>query len=346
MGRLKRITFIASLVGMLITAMTFAGCSHEAQVEDILNNIDKYYGRKVIIEGETTDSFWMPEYAKGGYQIVGGETGTRMWVFTTNVPPKQGEVVKLAGIVDRSAVIGNRVLEPIIIESDRRTIYQYPYPLVSSCPLAVYLDHPQVNSNEPVPIRPVPVTGWVNKPKASVTVNGVAVQVNSDGDFAAELQIREGNNIIQAVAMLDNQLDTMSWTVMVDKGNVIFPPGQGLHYLSQLRLEHLIEVESGWTKINYIDFETRKEFRETVKYAYTLTFVGKEYSKTAMTLPEGLNVTIKPPWFIGCPNNIYRSSITVDTKNTLAAGDYWFLFEQTSELGGKTTTWINVRVQN
>ncbi len=95
MSRVKRITFIASLVGMFITAITFAGCSHEVQVEDILDNNDT------------------------------------------------------------------------------------PYPLVSSCPLAVYLDQPQITTNEPVPSEPVIVTGWVNKPPAIVTVNGVAVQVNS-----------------------------------------------------------------------------------------------------------------------------------------------------------------------
>lgn len=314
------------------------------QVEEILNDIDNYYGREVIIQGETTDSFWMPEYGKGGYQITGGETGIRMWVLTTNVPPKQYETVKLAGIVDRSAAIGNRVLEPVIIERDRRTIYQYPYPLTSSCPLAIYLDSPHLNANEPAPSGPVLVTGWVNKPQASITVNGVAVQVNSDGDFSSKVQFREGNNIIQAVAMLDDQVDTMGWTVMVDDGIISFPPGQGLHYLSELRLEHLIEVNAGWTKISYIDFETRKEFREPVKYAYAITFVGKEYSEITIPLPEGLEVTIKPPWFIGCPNNTYRSALTVETKSTLTAGDYWFLFEQTSELGGKTTTWINIKV--
>ena len=115
------------------------------------------------------------------------------------------------------------------------------------------------------------------------------------------MQIREGNNIIQAVATLDNKVDTMAWTVMVNNGIASFPPGQGLHYLSQLRLEHLIEVEAGWTKISYLDFVTRKEFREPVKYDYTLTFVGNEYSKTAIPLPEGLDVKIEPSSFVGAP---------------------------------------------
>ena len=217
-------------------------------------------------------------------------------------------------------------------------------PSTADCPLAIYLDSPHVNANEPAPSGPVLITGWVNKTQASITVNGVVVKVGSNGDFTSEIQLREGNNIIQAVATLDNQVDTMSWTIIVDNGNITFPPGQGLSYLSELRLEHVIEVNAGWTKINYVDFETRKEFREPVKYAYTLTFVGKEYSKITIPLPEGLDVTIKPPWFIGCPNNTYRSALTVETKSTLTAGDYWFLFEQTSELGGKTTTWINIKV--
>jgi flagellar hook assembly protein FlgD len=60
---------------------------------------------------------------------------------------------------------------------------------------------------------PVTVNGTVSDANATVTVNGTAVEVASDGSFSAEIGLTEGENTIEAVAVLVEQEASDSITV-------------------------------------------------------------------------------------------------------------------------------------
>jgi hypothetical protein len=49
---------------------------------------------------------------------------------------------------------------------------------------------------------PVTVNGTVSDPAAAVTVNGTAVEVAADGSFSVEVELTEGENVIEAIAVL------------------------------------------------------------------------------------------------------------------------------------------------
>lgn len=52
---------------------------------------------------------------------------------------------------------------------------------------------------------PVTVAGTVSAPEATVTVNSKEVDVAADGSFPAQVELSEGKNIIEVVAMLGEQ---------------------------------------------------------------------------------------------------------------------------------------------
>lgn len=372
MSRLKKIPNVLTftvLICILTTMITLTGCSHEVQVEDILNNLGEYDGQNVtILEGSTSGAFWLPELGKGGYQIM-GKTGVKIWVVTPSMPPQQFEVVKLKGTVSKNITLGDRVLEPVIIEQNRRLIYQYPLPSSTStnttnsstlmsippvpisawadCPaLAVYLDFPHISDYRTAPTALVPITGYVNKLQAKVTVNEVEVQVDRNGAFSTEVQFKEGNNVIKAVATLGDQTDTMSYTLIVDTEGVIIPPGQGIANQSRLLFDNLIEMKAGETKIMDVTLEVRKDIRQPEEFTYTVSHVTTEYSESTIPMPKGLDVGIEPSQFLGCPNTTYHSMLTIKTTETLMPGEYWLIFQQKTGRGGGTTGWIKVSVQS
>lgn len=359
---------LAVLICMLTTVITLTGCSRKVQVEDILKNLDKYDGQNVtILEGSTSDAFWIPELGKGGYQIQ-GKTGVEIWVVTTSMPPQQFGVVKLKGTVSKNVTLGDLVLEPVIIEHNRHLIYQYPLPSSTStsttnsstltsdpqvpisawasCPaLAVYLDFPHISDYKTAPIAPVPITGYVNKLPAKVTVNEIEVGVDENGAFSAEVRFKEGNNVVKAVATLGDQTDTMSYTLIVGTEGVIIPPGQGLANQSRLLFDNVVEMKAGEIKIIDVTLEVRKDIRQPEEFTYTVSHVATEYSESTIPIPDGLVVIIEPSRFFGCPNMTYHSMLTIRTADTLTPGEYWFVFQQKTGTRGKTTGWIKIGIQ-
>jgi hypothetical protein len=59
----------------------------------------------------------------------------------------------------------------------------------------------------------VTVSGNVSDSRATVTINGIEAQVAQDGSFSAEVELSEGENIIEVVAVLGEQKSTDSITV-------------------------------------------------------------------------------------------------------------------------------------
>jgi hypothetical protein len=135
----------------LLTSSLFllSGCSHLVQVEEILQNPDKYDGQNIILEGSTDGTgIQVSSLNKSAYQIL-GTTGVKIWVVTSGEPPKKCETIRLKGTVTKNVTLGTLVLEPALIERSRRTIYQYPLP--SSTPLST------TNSTTLTTISPTPI---------------------------------------------------------------------------------------------------------------------------------------------------------------------------------------------
>lgn len=112
---------------MLIPGLVLTGgCSPSVHVEDIVASPSQYVGKNItVLEGSTRDAFWLSDLNKGAYRLSGG-TGITIWVITTNTPPQQFEVVRIKGIVAANFTLGDRLLEPIILERSRNLIYHYP----------------------------------------------------------------------------------------------------------------------------------------------------------------------------------------------------------------------------
>jgi len=215
-------------------------------------------------------------------------------------------------------------------------------PTPENCPLAVYLDLSNIHANDPVPYTLVSIRGWVNKPEAQVTVRGKTVQIDSEGYFSANVLLIEGNNVIQAVATLNNKTDSIARTILVENGIITFPPGQGIEYVSILRMEHIVVIDRGDKATIDVTLETRKEFRRNEEINYSIYPVTKEYSEDEIPITNGMEIKIDPSNFIACPNTTYHSTITVTTTSAVSTGDYWFHLEKTG--GSKTTSWFDVRV--
>lgn len=60
---------------------------------------------------------------------------------------------------------------------------------------------------------PITISGIVSDPEATVTVNGVEVEVAEDGSFSAQVELTEGENVIEAIAVLGEQEARHSITV-------------------------------------------------------------------------------------------------------------------------------------
>ena len=60
---------------------------------------------------------------------------------------------------------------------------------------------------------PVTVSGTVSDPEATVTVNGEDVEVAKDGSFSTQVELTEGENVIEAAAVLGEQKVSKSITV-------------------------------------------------------------------------------------------------------------------------------------
>lgn len=215
----------------------------------------------------------------------------------------------------------------------------------ADCPLALYLDSPHVSDYETAITAPVSVTGWVNKPQAKVTVNEVEVRVGKNGSFSTKVQLKEGWNVVKAVAVLGEQTDSMDYQLTVYSEGISVSPHEELGYQSILMFDRVVEMKAGDTKIIDVMFDVRKEIMQPEEFTYTISFVGKEYSESAIPMPEGLDVIIEPSHFIGCPNMTYHSTLTFKAADTLTPGEYWFVFQQRTGTGGKTTSWILFTVQ-
>lgn len=90
-------------------------------------------------------------------------------------------------------------------------------------PITIFLDYPWPPPDATTDYTTVPIdlTGVVNNPLAKVEINGNTAAVSTDGSFSAQIQLKQGNNSIEAVATLGNDSDTDGFNLPVNEDGTL-----------------------------------------------------------------------------------------------------------------------------
>lgn len=192
---------------------------------------------------------------------------------------------------------------------------------------------------------PLTVTGTVNRPEAWVTVNGQDVLAASDGSFTTQVLLVEGSNSIKAVATLGDERDEVFILYMVENGYPNPVPGYSHFFASSLKYEHEITIKAGETGTIDVLLETRKS--GPGEYSGKPFYVSREYSKDALPMPEGLEVSLEPARFKTYPNTTYHAILIIKTDPELAPGEYYLRFVSRFVRGGTgySSGWIRVTIE-
>lgn len=276
--------------------------------------------------------------------------------WSSEVPSEEEmELARYTGMIAQgtSYLLSQDKLEIFTYKGDT-LVYE---PLIDTTPLstagcsalAVYLDHPY--PGEPTvdyTREPVTITGWVNFPQASVTVNGEEAVVSGDGTYKARIRLKKGSNSIQAVASLGAKFDEITYIVGVTEDGKMYPVpglgGGGTRYDSRVDYEHSLELKAGETKSVSLTLEVKKDIRGPELFTYTISRTSGEYSEDKLAMPEGLEVDIEPSELTACPNTTYISILTIRTSADVDAGEYYFLLEQYLENGFRGGGWLRIAV--
>ncbi len=190
---------------------------------------------------------------------------------------------------------------------------------------------------------PLEVTGSVNKPEATVTVNGLLVAVAPDGSFTAQEKLKEGSNSIKAIATLGDEQDEVYILFMVENGVLGYVPGYSIFFTASLDYEHKITLKAGETKQLPLTLKTKKE--GPGGFSGRLVHVDREYGLIPQPMPEGLDIYLEPPEFIAYPNATYNPILVFRTTPRLALGTYYMHFYHNLENGFYSSGWIAVTVE-
>ena len=107
------ITVVIAILGIMVFA---TGCA-STKISDILATPDKYTDKEVSVSGTVTDRYWVDLLGlkAGGYQIDDGSG--KIWVFTKEEPPAEGEKASAKGTVSTAGKIGDRSFGTVINEA-------------------------------------------------------------------------------------------------------------------------------------------------------------------------------------------------------------------------------------
>ena len=216
--------------------------------------------------------------------------------------------------------------------------------------LAIYLEHPYPGDSQ-VDYRknPIAITGWVNLTDASVAVNEVAATVESDGNYYAFVQLKEGVDTLQAVASLGDKTDEMTYMVGVDsKGRLYTVPGLGgggSNYFSRLDLPQSIELEAGERKPVDFKLEVKKDIRGSADLLFRAYSEGPYGPPEFLQLPDGLYINIDPPPHLTAyANTAYSFRLQFDAATNTKPGKYPVPVEYAFENGPRASSTINVTI--
>ncbi len=191
--------------------------------------------------------------------------------------------------------------------------------------------------------EPMSVSGMVNKPEASVTVNGKDVPVNGDGLFKTQVMLKEGNNRILAVATCGDETDEMYILNFIENGDLGVVPGYSHFFDAFLDYEHEIVLKSGETSRLPITLETRKD--GPGGFSGSFVYVDREYGLTPLPWPEGLDAYLEPAEFTAYPNATYNFELIVSAVPELDPGIYYLHFYQHFENGFYGSGWIKLTIE-
>ena len=200
------------------------------------------------------------------------------------------------------------------------------------------------NINDPFTGVPITVEGYVFPHEAAVTVKGNPVSVDEAGFFNTQINLHQGNNIIQAVATLDDQMDTDQWTILVENGIIGFPPGQGMGRYTEIDFIHSVQIGVDQLGVLNINAEIRKDIWKPGYISFYIFRVEAVYKENEIALPEGMTISIEPAEFKIYPNTVYSITLTIRTSSKTPPGEYYFL--TTAKIEGSLTTkgWTKVTV--
>ncbi len=169
---------------------------------------------------------------------------------------------------------------------------------------------------------PTPVAGTVSDPAAEVKVNGVKVNVKTDGTFVAQILSVKGINNVEAVATLGNDNDRafLEW-YMGNNGQLGYIPG--IFYTQSVL--PAVTVKAGESA----SFDFSMVFSQHIS-ASTVNSIKivrtAELRNQSLNLPmlPGLKVSVEPSMYSTYPRIQYYSQVTIDTSPDLTSGDYYF----------------------
>lgn len=235
---------------------------------------------------------------------------------------------------------GENIIEVIAINDEAKTVHTITVAFVP--PLVVSLDaetEPGVDYTK----EPMSVTGMVNKPEASVTVNGKNVVVNEDGLFKTQVMLKEGNNRILAVATFGDETDEMYILNFIENGELGVVPGYSHFFDAFLDYQHEIILKLREANRIPITLETRKD--GPGEFSGSFVYVDREYGLTPLPWPAGLDAYLEPPEFTAYPNATYNFELIVSAAPELDPGIYYLHFYEHFENGFYGSGWLEVTVE-
>lgn len=179
-------------------------------------------------------------------------------------------------------------------------------------PLAVFVTQYFVDVNYS---NPVEVWGYVNRPGASVIVNGVPAFVSVDGSFAAHVQLTMRESDIQAVAVSGDEATEYTIMQSLYQGKLTQVYGSDYRFEPHLLLpKNPVIIKPGSMASADLTIMLR-------------TYKGVGVEKCSIDVPvsyPGLTAAVNLPEFDGYPNINYHTSITVNASPDVAPGQYPF----------------------
>lgn len=198
--------------------------------------------------------------------------------------------------------------------------------------LCIYYEWPYLEPGIDYTRVPVKITGIVNDPTATVTVNDIPAIVTATGTFSAEILLHEGRNEVQAVAIRNGQRDT--WTVVVwvdENGTVEYTPGKSSpeqFFQAKVSYDAQIRINAGGKGLFDITLETGKESLAPDQFSFALTGASQLGPCGGEPVPSGFMVDIQPATFIAYPNTTYHTTMIIQTSKKLEAGVYYLCLER------------------
>lgn len=104
-----------------------------------------------------------------------------------------------------------------------------------------------------------------------------------------------------------------------------------------------VDIKAGETKSVDVTLETRGD--GPGEFSGLIFRTDREYGNEPLTMPNEMEVDIQPVKIMAYPNNTYHLTITLETYDGLAAGEYWLRFEHNFENVFRGSGWIRVTVR-